>query len=73
MKKSEIEKIEKTTPDVEAWAVLKDFKLSDDSLEPAIYLHYINSLKGFITQFPDSPNAAAAKTALAAKSSSTTA
>ena len=66
VKKSEIEKIEKTTPDVEAWAVLKDFKLSDDSLEPAIYLHYINSLKGFITQFPDSPNAAAAKTALAA-------
>ncbi len=66
VKKSEVEKIEKATPDAEAWAVLKDFKLSDDSLEPALYLHYINSLKGFIAQFPDSPNAAAAKTALGA-------
>ena len=66
IKKSEIEKMEKATPDAEAWAVLKDFKLSDDSLEPALYTHYINSLKGFIAQFPDSANTAAAKTALAA-------
>ncbi len=62
IKKVDVEKVEKAAPDIEAWSLIKDFKLGDDSLDAAAYTNYINSLRGFATQFPASPNAAAAKT-----------
>lgn len=66
IKKTDIEKLEKATPDAEAWATLKDIKLTDDSFDPAIYSNYVNLLKDFIARFPESANAQAAKTTLAA-------
>ena len=63
VKKADVDKVEKAAPDIEAWSLVKDFKLSEDSLDAATYTHYINSLRGFATQFPASAYAAAAKTA----------
>jgi hypothetical protein len=64
IKKTDVEKVEKDSPDIEAWAAIKDFRLSEDSLDGPTYLHYISGLKGFVAQFPQSANAANAKTAL---------
>lgn len=66
IKKTDVEKIEKASPDVEAWNALKEFKVKADSLEPAVYTHYLNLLNSFVTQFPASANAAAAKASIAA-------
>lgn len=66
IKKSEIEKIEKASPDIEAWAQFKDVKLGEDSMDPTTYTHQIAALNNFITQFPQSPSVPAAKTLLAA-------
>lgn len=66
IKKAEVEKIEKTSPDVEAWAQFKDFKLGEDSMDPTAYTHYIGALNGFLTQYPQSPSVGAAKALLGA-------
>ena len=66
IKKSEIEKIEKASPDIEAWAQFKDVKLGEDSMDPTTYTHQIAALNNFITQFPQSPSVPAAKALLAA-------
>ncbi len=64
VKKTDVDKIEKAAPDIEAWAQFKDFKLGDDSMDPTAYTHYIGGLKGFLAQFPQSANAGPAKTLL---------
>lgn len=64
IKKADIEKIEKESPDIEAWAAIKEYKIAEDSLDAATYLHYITGLKNFVTLYPQSANAANAKAAL---------
>ena len=66
VKKTDVEKVEKAAPDIEAWAIVKDFKLGEDSLDPATYAHYITALKGFVAQFPESASAAPAKATIEA-------
>ena len=66
VKKTDVEKVEKAAPDIEAWGIVKDFKLGEDSLDPATYAHYLAALKGFAAQFPESANAAPAKVTIEA-------
>src|SRR4051794_3643113 len=61
IKKADIAKIDKVQPDLEAWNNLKNLFLGEESLELADYQRSINLLNGFVTQFPQSPNAAEAK------------
>ena len=65
IKKADIEKVEKASPEIEAWAQFKDVALGEDSLDPTTYTHRIAALNAFIAQFPESPNLGAAKKLLA--------
>ena len=62
IKKSDVAKIEKVQPDLEAWEDLKKLDLGPESQESADYQRSINLLNGFVTQFPQSAHAAEAKT-----------
>ena len=62
IKKSDVAKIEKVQPDLEAWEDLKKVDVGPESQESADYQRAINLLNGFVTQFPQSAHAAEAKT-----------
>lgn len=61
IKKTDIDKISKVQPDVEAWAPLKGLALGEESFESSDYQAAINRLTGFVTMFPNSPLAKEAK------------
>ncbi len=65
LKKTDIEKIERIQPDVEAWAGIKAIALGSESLEQSDYSGAVNLLGTFIAQFPQSAHAAEAKEKLA--------
>jgi hypothetical protein len=64
IKKSDVDKIDKVQPDLEAWAGLKNLGVGPESQDSADYQRAINLLNGFVTQFPQSAHAAEAKTKL---------
>ncbi len=66
IKKADVEKIDKAQPDLEEWANLKNISIGDESLELADYQRSVNLLNSFVTQYPQSVNAAEAKKKIAA-------
>jgi outer membrane protein assembly factor BamD (BamD/ComL family) len=65
VKRSEITKIEKVLPDEEAWVPLANLAPGRESLERSEYEHAVGALRYFVSSFPQSSHAAAAKTKLA--------
>lgn len=61
IKKTDVEKIDKVMPDEIAWAPLAGLTPGDDSLEKADYDQVITALGYFLSSFPASPHAKAAK------------
>ena len=59
--RSDIATIAKDAPDEIAWQALKGRKLGKNSLPAASYDAVVNPLKGFATEFPNSPFAAEAQ------------
>src|SRR5215203_3575304 len=65
VKKADVEKVDKVQPDLEAWARLKNISLGEESLEVSDYERAIAILNAFLTEFPQSANAAEAKKKIA--------
>jgi hypothetical protein len=65
IKMTEVEKIEKVSPDAEAWVALKGMTTGEDSIEPEGYQQAAAVLGNFIAQFPESANVAEARKKLA--------
>jgi hypothetical protein len=64
--KTDIEKVEKVSPEVLAYRAIAGVKLGPDSLAPEQYEPWIQALQAFVTQYPDSTRAADVKTTLKA-------
>src|SRR5436190_786381 len=56
--KTEIAKIEKSSPDEPAWQAIKNVQLGANSMSPTQYERSINGLRAFVNQFPKSAHAA---------------
>lgn len=62
--KTDVEKVEKETPDDLAWQSLKNLQAGASSLPATGYEQPMRQLQAFITQYPQSPHAAEAAQAL---------
>jgi hypothetical protein len=62
--KAEIEKIDKITPEVEAYQAIVSIKLEQNSLSAAQYDPYIRAFQAFVTQYPNSIRAIDVQTTL---------
>jgi hypothetical protein len=62
IKKSDVDKIDKAQPDLEAWTGLKNLGVGPESQDSVDYQRAINLLNGFVSQYPQSAHAAEAKT-----------
>src|SRR5690349_2950577 len=61
IKKTDVAQIEKPQPDLDAWAVLKNISLGEDSLDSTDYGRGIILLNNFISSYPQSAHVAEAK------------
>lgn len=67
IQRTDIKNIEKTNPEIGAFAEIKDIKLNPQySLKPETYSHDIAALSSFLTNFPSSPHATEIKSTLEA-------